>query len=81
VALILHLTDLHLGNAADDSLGDYKSEFAPIGERVTRQKVLHSTLTALTRHLGEAGEQLDAVVISGDISYANATWAKQKKAA
>jgi 3',5'-cyclic AMP phosphodiesterase CpdA len=73
VALILHLTDLHLGNAADDSLDDYKSEFVPIGERVTRQKVLHSTLTALTRHLGEAGDQLDAVVISGDITYANST--------
>jgi 3',5'-cyclic AMP phosphodiesterase CpdA len=73
VALILHLTDLHLGNAADDSLDDYKSEFVPIGERVTRQKVLHSTLTALSRHLAEAGEQLDAVVISGDITYANAS--------
>jgi 3',5'-cyclic AMP phosphodiesterase CpdA len=72
VALILHLTDLHLGNAADDSLGDYKSEFVPIGERLTRQKILHSTLTALSRHLSEAGEQLDAVLISGDITYANA---------
>jgi 3',5'-cyclic AMP phosphodiesterase CpdA len=72
VALILHFTDLHLGNAADDSLGDYKTEFVPIGERVTRQKVLHSTLTALSRHLGETGEQLDTVVISGDITYANA---------
>ena len=73
MALILHLTDLHLGNEADDLLDDHKSEFIPIGERVTRQKVVHSTLMALSRHLAEAGEQLDAVVISGDITYANAT--------
>jgi 3',5'-cyclic AMP phosphodiesterase CpdA len=73
VALILHLTDLHLGNAADNSLDDYKSEFVPIGERVTRQKVFHSTLKALSHHLREAGDQLDAVVISGDITYANAS--------
>lgn len=73
MALILHLTDLHLGNAADNSLDEYKSEFVPIEERVTRQKVLHSTLTALARYLGETGEKLDAIVVSGDITYANAS--------
>jgi 3',5'-cyclic AMP phosphodiesterase CpdA len=73
VALILHLTDLHLGSAADDSLDDYKSELVPIGERVTRQKILHATLAALSRHLTETAQTLDAIVISGDITYANAS--------
>lgn len=73
MALILHLTDLHLGNGAGDApLGDYKSEFVPIAERVTRHSVLTSTLSALSRHLIESGDKLDAVLISGDVTYANA---------
>lgn len=71
MALILHLTDLHLGTTPLDTLDDYKSEFVPIAERVTRHKVLTSTLSALSRHLTDTGQIIDAVLISGDVTYAN----------
>jgi 3',5'-cyclic AMP phosphodiesterase CpdA len=71
VALILHLTDLHLGTTGLDPLDDYKSDFVPISERVTRHRVLASTLSALSRHLTESDCTIDAILISGDVTYAN----------
>jgi 3',5'-cyclic AMP phosphodiesterase CpdA len=71
VALILHLTDLHLGTTGLDPLDDYKSDFVPISERVTRHRVLASTLSALSRHLTESDYTIDAILISGDVTYAN----------
>jgi 3',5'-cyclic AMP phosphodiesterase CpdA len=71
VALILHLTDLHLGTTGLDPLDDYKSDFVPISERVTRHSVLASTLSALSRHLTENNYTIDAILISGDVTYAN----------
>jgi predicted phosphodiesterase len=73
MALILHLTDLHLGHrGGSEPLGDYKSDFVPASERVSRYNVLIATLTALGEHLRANGETLDAIVISGDITYAHA---------
>jgi len=71
VALILHLTDLHLGSAGLDPLGDYKSDFVPVSERVTRHGVFASTLSALSRYLIETDCTIDALLISGDVTYAN----------
>jgi len=42
----------------------------PLEERITRHRALASTLTAVARHLRESPEKLDAVVITGDITYA-----------
>ena len=56
----------------DRSLDDYKVELVPLEERITRHRALASTLTAVARHLRESAEKLDAVVITGDITYANA---------
>jgi 3',5'-cyclic AMP phosphodiesterase CpdA len=72
VALILHLTDLHLGGKPDDGLvDDYKAEIIPMAERISRRRLLQTTLAAISRSLEESGEKLDAVVVSGDITYQN----------
>lgn len=71
MALILHLTDLHLGGRpGDQSLDDYKSDIVPYAERVTRQELLKSTLRNLGRHLHKQKKTLDAVVVSGDVTVA-----------
>jgi predicted MPP superfamily phosphohydrolase len=73
MALVLHLTDLHLGSRGGAvAMGDYKSQFVPGSERVSRNHLITSTLEALAQHLRESGETLDAVVISGDITQAHA---------
>ena len=69
VALILHLTDLHLGDWPEDQiLDDYKSDIVPYAERVTRQALLKSTLRNLGRYLRAKKMALDAVVVSGDVT-------------
>ncbi|MGH7973635.1 MAG: hypothetical protein ACREIC_33375, partial [Limisphaerales bacterium] len=74
MALILHLTDLHLGHrGGGEPLGDYKSDFVPVAERINRSNLLISTLAALAEQLRAKGDVLDAVVISGDITFAHAT--------
>lgn len=66
MSLILHLSDLHLGEAnawerrTDDKVGLVDKE------ENARISVLGTSLQALKRHLDEAGEHLDAVVMSGD---------------
>lgn len=67
---ILHLSDLHLAPVKDDEVsGDYKSDAVPRAERQRRVAALRRTL----REFGERyPDQLDAVVVSGDVTYAGA---------
>jgi hypothetical protein len=67
---ILHLSDLHLAPIKDDEVsGDYKSDAVPRAERQRRVPALRRTL----REFGERyAEELDAVVVSGDVTYAGA---------
>jgi 3',5'-cyclic AMP phosphodiesterase CpdA len=68
VTRILHLTDLHLAPIdSDAALGDYKENFVPLAER---QQRVESMRTALAEFARAHPEQLDAVVVSGDITIA-----------
>lgn len=70
MATLLHLSDLHLGvGDANEELGDHKLEVIDPAARQTRSTVLRATLQSLARALDATGEQLDAVVVSGDITY------------
>jgi hypothetical protein len=69
MSLLLHLSDLHLGNtSAEDQVGDYKIEAVPEEDRVTRIRLMRSTLTALSHWLATSGETLDGVIITGDVT-------------
>jgi 3',5'-cyclic AMP phosphodiesterase CpdA len=71
MALILHLTDVHLGRAPDSQdYGDYKSKIVAPAQRTTRRTQLENTLQALGRRLQERGP-LEAVVVSGDLTVRN----------
>jgi 3',5'-cyclic AMP phosphodiesterase CpdA len=70
VTLILHLSDLHLSPAEfDEPLGDYKVDVIPASDRVRRTSMIRSSLRAVGRTLVERGDRLDALVVSGDITY------------
>lgn len=69
MASILHLSDLHLGTAADEEFGDHKVEVVRHADRQRRSSTLRTTLRALATQLRATGEHLDAVVVSGDITY------------
>jgi 3',5'-cyclic AMP phosphodiesterase CpdA len=72
MALILHLSDIHLGPATKDSVfDDYKSEIVPLSERTTRHTLLRNTLRELGQTLLREGKTLDAIVVTGDITVAN----------
>jgi hypothetical protein len=68
VSTILHLSDLHLGDAdvwerkTDDKVG-----LVPQDEN-TRLAVIKTSLKAVKRYLDGKGEELQAVVVSGDIT-------------
>jgi 3',5'-cyclic AMP phosphodiesterase CpdA len=66
--LILHLSDLHLGNRIHD---DYKNECVPLEERISRAGLLRTTLRELGNEFRRNGDRLDAVIVSGDITVAN----------
>lgn len=69
MSLLLHLSDLHLGNSlAEDELSDYKLGAIPESERHSRVKLLENTLAALATSLKATGETLDAVIVSGDVT-------------
>lgn len=69
MATLLHLSDLHLGNAADEVLGDHKLEVVARDSRQRRSTVLAATLRSLGEALVAGGETLDTVVVSGDVTY------------
>jgi 3',5'-cyclic AMP phosphodiesterase CpdA len=72
VALLLHISDLHLSSLAPAQVtGDYKlSGVVPLDEQQNRLTLLRSSLTALADWLRARGRMLDAIVVSGDISLA-----------
>lgn len=65
---ILHLTDLHLSTQSDE-LGDYKSEIIPQEDRVHRMALLENTARELATWLASEKRTLDAVAITGDVTY------------
>ena len=69
MSLILHLSDLHLGTR-DPAFDDAKTEAIPKSERDTRQKAIRRTLQKLAAFLTKNGDHLDAILVTGDISYA-----------
>src|SRR5438552_1383365 len=72
MSLILHLSDLHLGPVSDaDVPDDYKSEIVPLEDRTSRFTMLKETLTQLSGAFTKSGTSLDALVVSGDITFAN----------
>src|SRR5204863_2788336 len=71
MALILHLSDVHLGNITDSQvLGDFKSDIVPLAERPNRIQAIEESLTQLGRQLAAKHGVLDAVVLTGDITVA-----------
>lgn len=69
MSLLLHISDLHLANEPmEDTVGDYKIEAVSERERVTRVKLLQSTLKALADWLAENNTVLDGILITGDIT-------------
>lgn len=69
MSLLLHLSDLHLGNTADeDVIGDYKVEAIREADRVKRVGLLRNTLAALATRLRQEDDRLDAVVVTGDVT-------------
>lgn len=72
VALVLHLTDLHLGGTGrGQEMDDHKLGLVPQGERVSRPLLIRNTLRQLKTQCAQDSETLDAVVVSGDITTKN----------
>lgn len=70
MALLLHLTDLHLGSGgADKSTADEKVKVIPSHEMDTR---LNDTVGLIERIVEKLnGDRLSSIIISGDITIAN----------
>jgi 3',5'-cyclic AMP phosphodiesterase CpdA len=69
-SLLLHLSDLHLSPVDQrDAVADYKSDIIPAEDRMTRRNTLENTLRALAAQLDDGGRRLEAVVITGDVTY------------
>ncbi|AGZ38589.1 metallophosphoesterase family protein [Actinoplanes friuliensis] len=70
MSLILHLSDLHLSPPDDrETVGDHKINVIPLQDRVRRTELIRTTLRELGRALASGRRPLDAVVISGDVTY------------
>lgn len=69
VATLLHLSDLHLGDEDYSTFADHKVEVIAPAARQGRSIVLASTLRALGDALSREGVPLDAIAISGDVTY------------
>lgn len=69
MALLLHLSDLHLATEDDnDVVADRKEDVIDLGHQQTRLSILKHSLTALGDSLLKTGEELDSILISGDIT-------------
>jgi 3',5'-cyclic AMP phosphodiesterase CpdA len=68
---LLHLSDLHLASAKADTdvLGDYKTSIVLPEERQRRTGAISDTLNQLGSALSAAGFKLDAIVITGDVTF------------
>jgi 3',5'-cyclic AMP phosphodiesterase CpdA len=70
MSLILHLSDLHLSPPEErETVGDHKINVIPLPDRVRRTELIRTTLRELGRALDRGDRRLDAVVISGDVTY------------
>ncbi|HEV7962463.1 MAG TPA: metallophosphoesterase, partial [Actinoplanes sp.] len=70
MGFLLHLSDLHLSPPAEhETVGDHKINVIPLQDRVRRTELIRATLRELGRALEKAGRPLDAVVVSGDVTY------------
>ncbi len=69
MALILHLTDLHLGEGAEQQIGDNKTGIHV--EMPKRDDIYKETLKKISKHLIDTNQKLDSVIISGDITKYN----------
>jgi 3',5'-cyclic AMP phosphodiesterase CpdA len=70
MALILHLTDIHIGK--DQPTDDHKIEgLIEYDHRHDRFKTYCNTLKSISKYLTSEDRRLDAVVVSGDITVAN----------
>lgn len=70
MGLLLHLSDLHLSPpTSSDVTGDYKLPMVSVEQRQRRTSTIRNSLTALGSALDAEGRRLDAVVVTGDVSY------------
>lgn len=70
MSYLLHLSDLHLSAGyGQDVMGDYKRDVIPPADRQLRRHVLESTLRGLARWLAARDATLDALVVTGDVTY------------
>lgn len=69
MALLLHLSDLHLtDDPSGVALADHKVRVVDPADAATRHGRLRSSLEALGRALSAAGKSLDSIVITGDVT-------------
>ncbi|WP_311258277.1 metallophosphoesterase [Microbacterium sp. WCS2018Hpa-9] len=69
MATLLHLSDLHLTGAGSPApTADHKVSVIPVTNAGHRADLLRSTLGGLRLALENAGESLDAIIITGDIT-------------
>lgn len=72
MALILHLSDVHLVSAGSD-VADEVGDYSKVGlvepvDRQTRKVLLEDTLSALASWLEKQDQDLDAIVVTGDVA-------------
>lgn len=68
MALLLHLSDLHLTSGSADTLSDAKVSVVPKSQQQTRIARIKSSLRNLGEQLILDGQTLDAVIITGDVT-------------
>lgn len=69
MATLLHLSDLHLTGAENPSAtSDHKVRVIPRAVAGHRAQLLMSSLAGLGEALREVGEELDAIIVTGDIA-------------
>lgn len=68
MALLLHLSDLHLTSGTTDNLGDDKARILRPEQAQSRRRKMKDSLRELDEALRNAGQTLDSIVITGDIT-------------
>ncbi|MFJ8895193.1 metallophosphoesterase [Leifsonia sp. NPDC102414] len=73
MALLLHLSDLHLTRDAQrDALADHKVRVIPYSAASNRTSMLKDSLTGLAEALTRADRSLDSILVTGDVTVAGA---------
>ncbi|MGX1585891.1 metallophosphoesterase [Microbacterium sp. NPDC055502] len=69
MAILLHLSDLHLtGEDAPEPTADHKAGVIPAKTAGHRAQLLTSSLRGLGESLRAAGDEIDSIIITGDIA-------------